>query len=232
MTTRSLNQLVDAVQRTADVVAFTDRHPVVYIQDLVCRGIAALERQCLIINPEFKPIGSTTITTDGVATSYPLPSDFRSLLSVEYTDGNSHKQWLLPYEIHERSALTDPDMQSTATRANFYKLIGTNIEFLPRPPANDSAKLWYVTSVTQLSSGSQVVNVLDRLDDYIIWWAAREIANERENWERSDRLSAQLAGYVDELRIVARQIDLSHPARIVDQCFADRYGRYRWRGWR
>ena len=30
----------------------------------------------------------TTITTDGTATEYALPSNFRSLISVEYTDGD------------------------------------------------------------------------------------------------------------------------------------------------
>jgi len=231
--TRTLAQLRDAVQRTADVVAFTDKHPVAYVNDLVCRGIAALERQCLIINPEFKPVASTTITTDGVETAYALPSNYRSLISVEYTDANSVKSWLNPYEMHERASLTDAEVQSNAERADFYRILGTNIELLPRPPENDTAKLWYATTVTQLSGDSQVVNVMDRLDDYIIWWAAREIAQERENWERYDRLSASLGALVDDIRILARQIDLSHPARIVDVRQIDKYGRhYTRRGWR
>jgi hypothetical protein len=232
--TRTLAQLRDAVQRTADVVAFTDKHPVVYINDLVCRGIGALQRQCRIINPEFVPVASTTITADGASTFYALPAGFRSLISVEYTgDDTTHKTWLTPYEMHERATLSESDTASRSIGAQWYRVIGTNLELLPLPAADHTALVWYATNVTQLSLDADTVNVMDRLDDYIIWWAAREIAQERENWERYDRLSASLGALVEDIRIMARQIDVSHPARIVDVRQIDKYGRhYTRRGWR
>jgi hypothetical protein len=233
--TRTLAQLRDAVQRTADVVAFTDKHPEAYVNDLVNRGCAALERQCLIINPEFKPLASTTITADGANTMFALPAGYRSLISVEFTSASDtqFKRWLTPYEMHERATLTESDTTARDARTNWYRVIGTNLELLPRPQEDDSALVWYATTITQLSANAGTINVMDRLDDYIIWWAAREIAQERENWERYDRLSASLGALVDDIRILARSIDLSHPARIVDTRMIDKYGRhYTRRGWR
>jgi hypothetical protein len=230
---RRLDDIRDAVMRTADVVAFTDKHPASYVNDLVNRGLGALSRLCRTVNPEFQPVASTTITMDGSNTVYGLPAGFRSLLTVVYTDSNSNKVWLLPFEGFERAVLTTPDTVSNATRALGYQLIGTNIEFLPKPPSGDKALIWYATSVTQLANDSSVFDTMDRLDEYVIWWAARAIAQERENWPRCDRLTAWMKDMEDDIRILARSIDLSAPSRIADVRFAevrDRFGRrYRWR---
>jgi len=229
--TRSLEQIRDSVRRAADVVAFTDRHTDASVNDLINRGLGALSRVCRTVNPEWLPIASTTITADGVNTSFALPSNFRSLISVEYT-GEGHKTFLIPFEMHERAALTDPDVTSSATRSRYYKVVGTNLELLPRPPNAHTVLVWYATRATQLTSDSDTVDVMDRLDDFVIWWAAREIAMDRGDWERHDRLSAKIAEITAEVQILARSIDLSHPSRIVDKAHADRYWRVSRRGWR
>ncbi len=214
--TTTLGELVEAVQRTADVVAFTDKHPVVYVKELVNRGLGALSRICRTTNPEFQPIASSPITTDGIETLYSLPGNFRSLISVEYTDADSRKAWLVPYEMHERAALSSPEERSSSLRARHYKVIGSNIELLPRAPADHVARLWYATTVTQLSDTGPAFDTMERLDDYVIWYAAREIAQERENWPRYDRLTASMGALEADIRILARSVDLSHPARVVD----------------
>lgn len=227
--TRTLSQLRDAVQRTADIVAFTAKHPDSYVNDLINRGLGALSLLCRTVDPEFQPVGSTTITCDGSATSYALPSNFRSLISVEYTH-DGFKSWLVPYEMHERASYTTPDAQANATTAYGYKVLGTNLELLPKPSADDTALVWYATNVTQLAADASTVDVMDRLDSYVIWWAAREISQERENWERYDRLSAAMAALEGDIRILARSKDLSAPHRVVDLRHAsgrvpDRFGR-------
>ena len=234
MLTRTLAQLRDAVRRTADVVAFTDKHPDSYVNDLVNRGLGALSRLCRTTNPEFQPIASTTITADGTNTLYALPADFRSLISVEYianSVGSGVKVWLDPYEMHERASLTTAPVNTDSVRSSFYRVIGTNLELLPKPPEDDEAFVWYATNATQLASDGATAEVMDRIDDYVIWWAAREIAQERENWERYDRLSQSLGSLEGDIRILARSRDLSAAARPVDERMADRYGRFRWRRW-
>jgi hypothetical protein len=227
--TTTLELMRTAVRYTADVVAFTDKHPDTRINVLINQGLGALSRVCRTTNPEFQPIASTTVTTDGDTTTYALPSNFRSLISVEYT-ADGFKEWLVPFEMHERAALTTPDTASVSTRACAYRIIGTNIELLPLPPANQSALLWYATSVTQLATDAATFDTMERLDSYVIWWAAREIAMEREAWERYDRLTQRMQELEGDIRILARSLDLSHPSRIVRTDFAhghDRFGRRR-----
>lgn len=219
--TTNLEDMRDAVRRTADVVAFTDKHPDTRINDLINQGLGALSRLCRTTNPRFQPIASTTITTDGNNTTYALPSNFRSLLTVEYT-GDSRKSWLIPHEPHERPQLTEAEVVSSSERANSYRLVGTNLELLPLPPEDHTALVWYATTVRQLNGDAETFDTIERLDTWVIWWAAREIAMEREAWERHDRLSGKLAELTDEIRILARSQDLSHPARIVDVENADR----------
>lgn len=224
--TTTLEDMRDAVYRTSDTVNFTDKHPTTRVDDLINQGLGALSRICRTTNPEFQPIGSTTITMDGVATAYALPSNFRSLLMVQYTDGELHKRWLNPYELHERAALTDPDTVAVALRAEGYRLVGSNIEFLPRPPEDHTALVWYATTVTQLVGDTAAWDTMERLDSYVIWWAAREIAMEREAWERHDRLTQKMGELEADIRILARSLDLSVPKRVVDLAHGSRP---RWR---
>ncbi len=225
--TRTLAQLRDSVQRTADIRAFTDRHSDASVNDLINRGCGALQRLFHSVNPEFRPIASTTITADGENTVFALPATFRHLISVEYS-ADGAKTWLNPYEMYERAAL-DPEDASEG-RAYAYRLLGTNIELLPLPTEDHTALVWYGTTATQLSADGDTIDVSDRLDDYIIWWAAREIAMDRADWDRHDRLSQKIASLEDEIRIIARTRDVSMPSRVVDvRTYTDRYGRSRYR---
>lgn len=231
MSLSTSQQLIrEAIQRTADVVAFTDRHTPESINLLINRGLGALSTLCRTTNPEFQPVGSTIITADGLATAFALPANFRSLLSLEYTGDGGLKTWLEPYEWFERPMLTDPVTQASSIRARYYKILGSNIELLPIPPKNHQALIWYATSVTQFSTtggDAQTFDTMERLDTYVIWWAAREIAMEREAWERHDRLDAKLKDLEGDIRILARSIDLGQPGRMTDHRYANWYGRRR-----
>ncbi len=219
--TRTREEMVTAVQYTADVLVFTDKHPATRLNDLVNQGLAALSRICRSVNPKFQPLASTTVTTDGIATLYALPSNFRSLISVEYTDGNNSKVWLDKFGQEQRAILSSRDAQSTSLRATGYMVVGSNIEFLPRAPEDHTALLWYATTVTQLTSDAQPWDTMERLDSYVIWWAAREIAQERENWARCDRLTQWMEKLEAEIRILARSIDLSGPERVTQTAYAN-----------
>ncbi len=224
--TRTLAQLRDSVQRVADIRAFTTRHSDASVNDLINRGLGALNRLFASVNPEFRPIASYEIATDGTNTTYALPATFRSLISVEY-EADSEKVWLQPYEMFERADL-DPATPESG-RAYAYRLLGTNIELLPLPDDDHTVTLWYSTTATQLSVDADTADVSDRLDDYVIWWAAREIAMDRADWERHDRLDAKIKSLEEEIRIIARSRDVSSPSRVVDvRTYTDRFGRVRY----
>jgi hypothetical protein len=229
--TTTLADMRDAVRRTADVVAFTEKHPDTRVNDLINQGLGALSRICRTTNPEFQPIASYEIPTDGANTMFALPSDFRSLLMVQYETDDERRFWLTPYELHERAHLTSSDVVENSLMARSYRVMGGNIELLPMPPDDHEATVWYATTMTQLAGDAETFDTMDRLDSYVIWWAAREIAMEREAWERHDRLTAKMGELEADIRILARSLDTSHPRRVVKQVYAARTGR-RPRGWR
>lgn len=216
MTTRTLGEIVDAIQRTADVVAFTDRHPVSYIKDLACRGLGALQTLTATTDPEFRPVGSTQWTTDGITGELTLPVDCRSIIAVQYTVDGS-KTFLEPFEWAERPQLADTSISNPTGRAAGFQRLGTSIELLPVPVANHTVKMWYATTVQQPSADADPVDVYDRLDSYVIWWAAREIADERENWQRVASLTTKMQALEADIRILARSRDISTPTRIIDR---------------
>jgi hypothetical protein len=232
--TTTLEDMRDAVRRTADVVAFTDKHPDARVNDLLNQGLGALSRLCRTTNPEFQPIASTDITTDGIETMFALPADFRSLLMVQYENDDERKVWLTPYELHERASLTEREVVANSLQARCYRVMGSNLELLPRPPDGHTATVWYATTMTQLDGDAETFDTMDRLDSYVIWWAAREIAMEREAWERHDRLTQKMSELEADIRILARSLDTSHPRRVVKQIYAARPSgaRHRGRVWR
>lgn len=227
--TQTLAQLRDAVQRTAGITAFVGtgkRHTEASVNALINRGLGALQRKTAIVDPEFRPIASTEITTDGDATEYGLPTNLRSIISVHY-DIDGEQIWLLPFQMNERPALASGYTTANATRATHYRRLGTNIELLPLPDADHVVTVWYATTAPQLSADGDTVDVYDRLDDYVVWWASREIAMDREDWERHDRLDAKLASLEADIFILARSRDLNSNARVVDLRQANRWGRWR-----
>ena len=71
---------------------------------------------------------------------------------------------------------------------------------------------------------------IDRLDDWVIWYACREVLFRDSKWEGHDRLSQKMMAMEDEVRTVARNRDNNAPSRIVDVRRVDRFGRSRmWR---
>jgi len=231
--TRTQAQMRESIRRASDTFGPTHaaRTPDTHVDDLINRGLGMFTSLCMTVAPDFHPIASTTITANGDDTVYPLPSNYRTAISVEYIGDSGKKTWLAPFEKHERAELSGPETGSTSQGATGYRRIGTNIEFLPRPPAGHRVLLWYATNAPQLNGDGNAIDTLDRLvDNYVTWWAAREIAGELGNWERHESLSSKLGAIEPDVRLLARTRDVSLPSRITDLSYADRYGRMR--GWR
>ncbi|MBX3198239.1 MAG: hypothetical protein KF894_08850 [Labilithrix sp.] len=230
--TRSQAEMRVAIRRTSDTVKATDRTPDDAIDDLTNRGLGMFSSLCKTVTPNFEPIASTTIVMNGLDTKYLLPANFRTLISVEYSGDGGKKRWLTRFEMFERARLSDPETTNNSTGATSFARIGTNIEFLPRPPVEHRALLWYATNAPQLTGNGQAIDTLDRLvDNYVIWWASREIAGELGHWERHESLSGKLAALEPDIRVLARTRDLTGPTRIVDVYEANRFGRIRGRRW-
>ena len=216
------------VRKMTDTEGLTSRHPDSDLADYVNRGYGALYRILAAAIPSHRFLASVTDSLTPYVSTVALPADFRSLLSVDI-DANGSRQWLLAYEFHERPFLADQNSSSYGT-PNCYRLQAGNIEFLPSPDSAYSYTLWYVPNATQLTSDAATADVIDRLDEYVINFAARIVAKKDKNWDLADRCAAELGEMRSDIEVLGRSRDMNSPPRVVDVTLADRFGRSYRRG--
>ena len=138
----------------------------------------------------------------------------------------SKKHWMEGYELIERPQLTGPD-SSYDGRPFTYRLRAGNYELLPTPDGVYSGTLWYVPHTTELSSDSSTFDTVNRLDDYVIAWAAKLIATKDKNWDLVGECRATLGELTQEIEVLGRSRDENSPPRVIDQYAGDRWGRAR-----
>lgn len=128
--------------------------------------------------------------------------------------------------MNDRPGLSDTNIASSGIPL-FYRLRAGNIEYLPTPGASGyTSTLWYVpVPVTLASGGATTFDTIDRLDDYIIWYAAREVAKKDRLWDLHNVLSQNLAELRSDIEMLARNRDMNSPPRVRDDLACDRFGR-------
>jgi hypothetical protein len=235
--TRTLLQLRGDIRKAADIegTSYTERHPDSDVTDYANRGVAAFYRVLKRNIPDQRFLTSSTKTTTAGTSLYAL-SGFTStaaalqhLISVEL-DASGVKRWLEPYEMNEHAELSDTNV-STSGVPQFYRLRAGSIDILPAPDSSSyTLTIWYVPHQTELTGDANTVDVLNRLDEYVIAWGARIVATKDKQWDLYDRMTAQIGELEREVETFSRSLDLNSPSRMIDTVRSDRYGRSRrWR---
>lgn len=223
--TQTLAQLRSATRREADLEG-TDalsRHPDSDVNDAVNRGLAALYRILVRSRGEQRYLSSQSISTAAGTTTYALGSTFMHLISIDITV-NGRKYWLQAYQPNERVSLSDTNIAWTG-EPFCYAIRGDNIELLPTPGGVYAVTAWFVPAPVALSSDSDTTDTIARLDDYVIWYAARELATKDRAWDLVAALTAKLNEMRDDIESIARSRDQNSPSRMTDESVNDRFGR-------
>lgn len=221
--TRTIDQMVSATRRATNALGTSalQRHPDADVFDYVNRGIAALDRILKLQDSGQRYLSSATVTTVSGTETYALPSDFMHLISLGGAiDGV--QRWFTSYNMNERPHLIDTNVGWTGAPI-YYRLQGANISLLPIPAAVYSLTLWYSPNPSTLTT-TQTYDTIARLDDYIVWYASKEIAKKDSNWELHDRLTADLSAMRSDIEAISRNRDQNSPTRIVDVTARDRRG--------
>lgn len=221
-------QLVDLrtnVRRTCDIGGSSNltRHPDASVNDAVNRGIAALYRMLTQLIPDQRYLGTSTITTTNGTSTYALDASCSSVLYVEMT-ANGERTWLDAYSPIEHAALTNPSSTYSGTPL-YYRVIGSNIDLLPAPSGGYTVSYWFVPDSPQLTSDGQTIDTIARLDDYVIWYASREIATKDAKWELIAALESRMTRLEADIMTIARNRDLNAPPHVADERGYDRFGR-------
>lgn len=225
--TRTIDQMVAATRQIANVEGQTGllRHPDANVFDYVNRGIAALDRVLRTLDSGQRYLTSTTITTAASTETYSLPADFMHLISLGGSV-NGVQRWFKSYDMSERPHLIDTNAGWTGEPL-YYRLRASNISLLPIPAAVYSLTLWYQANPSTLTTG-QSFDTIARLDDFIVYYAARFIAKKDKNFDLHVTLTDDMNALRGEIETIARGRDQNSPARIVDVSERDRQmSRYR-----
>ncbi len=215
----------------ANVRRFTDtggtnalqRHPDADLNEYIDRALGSLHRALSEYMPDNRLLSSTSVSLVSGTTEYALPATFDHLISVDIS-ANGHKSWLVAYEMHERAALTSPDLM-TAGVPVAYRLRGSSIEYLPTPSGSYTSVVWYVPTPTQFTGDSETYDTINRLDDYLVAYASQFIAIKEKNTTLLGVCKDLYGELKTEISMVARSRDKNSPPRVVDESMANRWGR-------
>lgn len=222
--TRTETLMIADVRKLADIqgTGGTQRHPDADIRDYLNRGIGSFHRLLTAAIPDQRFVSSQSITTANGTASYAVASDLDSIFSVDI-NANGVKQWLTAWEPHEYAQLTDPNVAYSGVPLK-YRVQGTNIVLTPTPTGVYTVTVWYLPVPSQLTTGTDTIDTINRLDDYVTSYAAQLVAIKDKQWDLHDRLGARLAQLASEVETVARMRDRNSPPRVVDEGLSNRYG--------
>lgn len=200
------------------------RHPDTDLNEYIDLALGALHRALSEGIPDQRMLSSTTVSLSSTGgASYSLPATFDHLISVDLS-ANGHKSWLNAYEMHERAALTSPDLTTSGVPVS-YRLRGSNIEYLPAPAGSYTSTLWYVPTPTQFTADDDTFDTVNRLDTFLFAYAARFIAVRDKNTSLVGLCDELLGELREDIANVARNRDKNSPPRVVDEMMANRWGR-------
>lgn len=224
--TQSLTLLRGNVRRQCDIEG-TDalaRFPDAEVTDYVNRGVAALYRILVRSRGDQRFLSSTTITTVSGTSDYTLNASFMTLISVEGTiDGAP--VWFESYQPEEHAELADTNSGWGSAPIRYAIRGASTINFLPTPQAVYTLTVWYVPAPVALVADGDTIDTIARLDDYVIWWASREVAAKQGAADREASLTVKLQSLEGEIEMLARRRDHNSPPRMIDDEIHDRTGR-------
>lgn len=213
----TLSTLQTRVQRAADIESATTRFPLSEITDYINEGFAELYEELVKITGHdsyFRK--SYPFTTLANQSSYAAPSDFLKLISIDVIIGGANLVLTArPYMENERNRFKFFPTGWNYGHPIYYKLEGSNINFIPNPQGGFQAAMNYVpTSVVLVNPGDSVDGV-SGWEEFVVCWAAKRVARKDKDWETHAALDAELEKQRERVRDKATERD-DQPERIHD----------------
>jgi hypothetical protein len=178
--------------------------------EYINKGYAALYRLLARAGRHVYYPTESTMTLTAATSSYPLtaftPSAATFWLEVQVIatiDGR--KYTLEEYDFSELAMLSD-SANGWSGSAFKYKIVGERFYVYPAPASTYSISLWWIPAPARFSTdGSDDTEEIDGVADYeqfLIDFAAREMAVRRKNWELKAILDAELGQKAAEIEVM------------------------------
>lgn len=184
------------------------------------------------------------LTTDGVNQFFQLPNGvltfknasggdyvappFYKLLGVDLGISNGPNGWVSvqKFQFQERNEFFYPNTNSTIYGIwNLkYRLVGTAMEFIPLPSANQPMRIWYIPRMTMLLQDTDITtNGVSGWIEYVIVDAAIKALQKEES--DVTVLAMQKAALIQRIQAASMNRDAGQPDRITDSQSANGWGR-------
>lgn len=124
--------------------------------------------------------------TDGrVPALYPLPSNFYHLLGVDLTINASNQSYLTMRKFNftqrNRYIFGNTPVSFLGFLNIKYRVLGSNIMFIPQPSSNQQIQLWYIPRPTTLLADNDILDGIAGWDEYVIVDAAIKAMQKEES---------------------------------------------------
>lgn len=157
-------------------------------------------------------LDSSTISIVNGTDTYDLPDDFYQLRGVDVDVGGSLPLNMVPFTFEERNMYpTDGTWSGAPVR---YRLLGSQIKFIPMPTGAYSATLWYHPAPPRMVSDSDTVDGVAGWEEYVVLGAAIKCLVKEES--DASALMAMQASQVTRILGLVGNRDAGRPERVTD----------------
>jgi uncharacterized protein YdcH (DUF465 family) len=171
------------------------------------------------------------LTTDG-SVSYALPADFYKLLGVDLSVNSANNAWVTinKFNFIDRNRYVYPqnNVNALGIPGLRYRLVGSNISFIPQPSSGQLLQLWYIPRLSELLQDTDMADGISGWTEYIIVDAAIKALQKEES--DVTVLLAQKQALIDRIQAAAENRDAGQPETISDTRRNDDPFGYGWNG--
>ena len=143
---------------------------------------------------------------------YQIPSDFLTMVGVDYLQTDGQRIELEPMLAQERNYFTGT---SSASWAVAYELIGQNITLWPQPPASQTYHIVYVPQPTDTSDAPDdtIIDVITPAGEAFFTWSLALVGGIKEESEMVPFYERKIKQYREQVTTWATQRELYTPKR-------------------
>lgn len=134
--------------------------------DYINASIAELHDILVTIYEDYY-ISETTLNTVAGTTNYALPSDFYKLKGLDAQFDSGTWETVKKYQFQRRNS-----KQDVSDNVLKYRILGSNISFVPVPQSVIAMRVYYIPVATKLALDADELDDLNQFSEYIVVDAA------------------------------------------------------------
>lgn len=156
-----------------------------------------------------------------------IPKPFYKMNGVDVGLSNNNNAWftLQKFNWNDRNNFVYPQLNSTILGVfnMSYRVMGSNIEFIPVPSANQYVRMWYIPRMAQPLADNDILDGISGWTEYVIIDAAIKAMQKEESDVTA--LAVQKVAIIQRIEDASANRDAGSADTVTDnRSFGSRYG--------